>query len=251
MSVARRRWLVTLVVPLMLLAARPDAIAQPRGPAAPRIASGTLATVTDAPRYFELLRIALGPGAVADLAVGDDIVYLLSGRATIAIDGESADLGPGEGRFAARGRKLRLTGAGPGEAVVLEFLLLRRDELDRPATQPGVSATRIFRNRAPIPGLADGAYDIDLSHVVFPAHAASNPPHRRTGAALYYVLDGTGANTIGGKVLERRRGRIVYEPATLVHQWGNPGSRPLELLIFNINRSGTPAVVRADTAPGR
>jgi len=55
----------------------------------------------------------------------------------------------------------------------------------------------------------------------------------------------TGANTIGRKVYKRRRGRTVYEPSTLVHQWGNPGARPLELLIFNINRSGTPAVVPA------
>lgn len=248
MATGRARWLGALVVPLvlfMLLATSVDAVAQPRGGAAPRIASGTLASVTDAPRYFELLRIAVGDGATAHIAVGDGIVYLLSGRATIAIDGESVDLAPGEGRYAARGKTVSLTGAGPGEAVVLEFLLLRRDELDRPATRPAVNATRIFRGAAPIPGLQPGAYDVNLAHVVFPAHAPTNAPHRRTGAALYYVLGGTGTNTIAGKAFKRRRGRTVYEPSTLVHQWGNPGSRPLELLIFNISPSGTPAVVPA------
>lgn len=245
MSAGRPKWLVMLVMPLVLAGAGTVAAAQPRGPGAPRIASGTLASVTDAPRYVELLRIALGPGASAHLAVGDGIVYLLSGSATIASGGVSTELAPGEGRFAARGHDVTLTGAGRGEAVVLEFVLLRRDELDRSATQPAVSATRIFRGAAPIPGLSPGDYDVNLTRVVFPAHAPSNAPHRRTGAALYYVLDGTGANTIGRKVYKRRRGRTVYEPSTLVHQWGNPGARPLELLIFNINRSGTPAVVTA------
>jgi len=35
---------------------------------------------------------------------------------------------------------------------------------------------------------------------------------------------------------------VIYEPSSLVHQWGNPGSDPFTFLAFNINPEGEPAV---------
>jgi gentisate 1,2-dioxygenase len=66
----------------------------------------------------------------------------------------------------------------------------------------------------------------------------SNPPHHRSGAALYFIISGTGANTVDGKT-----GSLIYEPYALVHQWGNPGEEPLILLAFNINPEGVAAVL--------
>jgi quercetin dioxygenase-like cupin family protein len=70
----------------------------------------------------------------------------------------------------------------------------------------------------------------------------SNAPHHRTGAALYYVLSGSGANTVEGKTEMRGPGALIFEPSGLVHQWGNPGDTPLTFLTFNINQEGMPAV---------
>jgi gentisate 1,2-dioxygenase len=61
----------------------------------------------------------------------------------------------------------------------------------------------------------------------------SNPPHHRSGAALYYIISGTGTNTIEGKVDAKGPGSLIYEPFGLVHQWGNP-SAPFTFLSFNI-----------------
>jgi hypothetical protein len=36
---------------------------------------------------------------------------------------------------------------------------------------------------------------------------------------------------------------LIYEPSSVVHQWGNPGAEPLTFIAFNINPEGTPAVV--------
>jgi mannose-6-phosphate isomerase-like protein (cupin superfamily) len=72
----------------------------------------------------------------------------------------------------------------------------------------------------------------------------SNPPHHRSGAALYYIISGTGANTVDGKTEARGPGFLVYEPYALVHQWGNPGNEPLIFLAFNINPEGVAAVLR-------
>jgi mannose-6-phosphate isomerase-like protein (cupin superfamily) len=72
---------------------------------------------------------------------------------------------------------------------------------------------------------------------------SANPPHHRSGAALYYTLSGTGVNTVGGNTVEKGPASVIYEPSSLVHQWGNPGSEPFTFLAFNINPEGEPAVV--------
>jgi quercetin dioxygenase-like cupin family protein len=91
--------------------------------------------------------------------------------------------------------------------------------------------------------LKPGSYDLNLTRVTFPARMPSNPSHHRSGAALYYIVSGTGANTVEGKTEQRALGSLIYEPFGLVHQWGNPGDEPLTFLAFNINPDGVPAVV--------
>jgi mannose-6-phosphate isomerase-like protein (cupin superfamily) len=88
-----------------------------------------------------------------------------------------------------------------------------------------------------------GLHDLNLTLVTFPPHTPSNQPHHRSGAALYYILSGTGANPIAGKTEARGVGSVIYEPLDLVHQWGNPGDEPLRFVAFNINPEGVPAVV--------
>ena len=82
-----------------------------------------------------------------------------------------------------------------------------------------------------------------MTRVSFPPEMASNPPHHRSGAALYYIIAGTGANTVEGKLETRAPGSLIYEPFGLVHQWGNPGPVPLTFLAFNINPEGVAAVL--------
>jgi mannose-6-phosphate isomerase-like protein (cupin superfamily) len=72
---------------------------------------------------------------------------------------------------------------------------------------------------------------------------SSNAPHHRSGAALYYIISGTGANTVEGKLEAKTPGSLIYEPFGLVHQWGNPGAAPLTFLAFNINPEGVAAVL--------
>jgi NADP-dependent 3-hydroxy acid dehydrogenase YdfG/quercetin dioxygenase-like cupin family protein len=105
-----------------------------------------------------------------------------------------------------------------------------------------------YQTPQPIAGLKAGPYDLNLTRVSFPPQMPSNPPHHRSGGALYYVISGTGANTVEGNIESRTPGTFIYEPSGLVHQWGNPGNSPLTFLVFNINQEGVPAVV-SDTPP--
>jgi mannose-6-phosphate isomerase-like protein (cupin superfamily) len=101
----------------------------------------------------------------------------------------------------------------------------------------------LYRTPAPLPGLEPGSYELNLTRVTFPPGMPSNRPHHRSGAALYYIVSGTGANTVGSQTAERGPGSLIYEPSGLVHRWGNPGNEPLTFLAFNINPEGVPAVV--------
>jgi mannose-6-phosphate isomerase-like protein (cupin superfamily) len=60
--------------------------------------------------------------------------------------------------------------------------------------------------------------DLNITRVTFPAQMPSNPPHHRSGAALYYIISGTGANTVDGKTQARGPGSLIYEPYALVYQ---------------------------------
>jgi mannose-6-phosphate isomerase-like protein (cupin superfamily) len=101
----------------------------------------------------------------------------------------------------------------------------------------------LYRTLTPVPDLKPGGYDLNLTRITFPAQMPSNSPHHRSGAALYYIISGTGANTVDGKTEARGPGSLIYEPFGLVHQWGNPGDEPLTFLAFNINPEGVAAVL--------
>jgi quercetin dioxygenase-like cupin family protein len=133
-------------------------------------------------------------------------------------------------------------GAG-GKSTLLHFFLVPTADMNKPAESAPAIVKLLYRTAAPIPGLKSGAYDLNLTRVTFPAQMQSNPPHHRSGAALYYVISGRGANTVDGKTAARGPGSLNYEPYDLVHQWGNPGKAPFTFLAFNINPEGVAAVL--------
>jgi quercetin dioxygenase-like cupin family protein len=131
----------------------------------------------------------------------------------------------------------------------LHFLLATVADLDKPLEAPPAVVQELYRTVAPLPALKLGPYDLNLTRVTFPAQMPSNSPHHRSGAALYYIISGTGANTVEGKLEAKTPGSLIYEPFGLVHQWGNPGAEPLTFLAFNINPEGVAAVLPG--APAR
>jgi quercetin dioxygenase-like cupin family protein len=218
----------------------------PTPPAAARtvVASAKLPELDATPVYFCALDVILPIGAASHIAASPNgILYQLEGSTEIAAGGETKTLAPGEGYFLAGGRDAVLKAGTDGPSHTLHFLLMPAAALDKPVETESAAITELYRTTAPIPDLEPGAYDINLTRVTFPPRMPTNPPHHRSGAALYYILSGTGANTIAGMTTVRGPGALIYEPSSLVHQWGNPGAQPWTFLAFNINPDGVPAVV--------
>ena len=187
--------------------------------------------------------MTLAPGQTSGAAAVNGILYQISGSTEVSVGGEAKVLVAGEGVFIDKGKTVALKAGGGGPSTFLHFLLVSAADLDRATDTPPAAVKELYRSAAPIPDLKPGSYDINLSRITFPAGIPSNSPHHRSGAALYYMVSGTGANTIDGKTEAKGPGSLIYEPFGLVHQWGNPGGEPLTFLAFNINPEGVAAVL--------
>ena len=211
------------------------------------IASAKLPTVVGGPLRFELTSVTLQAGQSSSFKGTSGgvsgIVYQVSGSTGISVGGKTTTLGPGAGLLIAAGAQATLRPAGGEPSTFLHFVLAPATGQDAAAAAPLAAVRQLYRTASPIPDLKAGTYDLNLTRISFPPHMPSNPPHYRSGAALYVILSGTGANTIAGKTYERPPGAVIYEPFGLVHQWGNPGATPLTFLAFNINPDGTAAVL--------
>jgi quercetin dioxygenase-like cupin family protein len=207
------------------------------------LAATKLPTVTDVPLHFRVLSVTIPPGGKSALSGASGVLYQVSGSTEVSLGSDTKLLNAGDGLFISGGTKADLKAGGPAPSTFLHFFLAPAAELDRPATKAPAAERELYRTAAPIPDLKPGGYDLNLTRVTFPAGMPSNAPHHRSGAALYFIVSGTGANTVGGKTEPKGPGALIYEPYGLVHQWGNPGGEPLTFLTFNINQEGVAAVL--------
>jgi quercetin dioxygenase-like cupin family protein len=230
---------------VMALPASAAAQTAPVPPAITRIviAATKLPTVADVPLHFKAVSVTLQPDEKSDVSAANGILYQMSGSTEVLLGGETKMLNAGEGLFIAGGETAALTAGSGGPSTFLHFFLVPAVNLGRPVETAPAAVRELYRTANPIPDLKPGGYDLNLTRVTFPAQMPSNPPHHRSGAALYYIISGTGANTIDGKTEARGPGSLIYEPYALVHQWGNPGNEPLIFLAFNINPEGVAAVL--------
>ena len=199
--------------------------------------------LADTPVHFKAVSVTIPAGTSSGVSSTDGILYQLSGSTEISIGGEVRTLSPGEGVFIASGSAATLKAGESGPSTLLHFLLARTADLDTPLESPPAIVRELYRTVAPLPALKPGRYDLNLTRVTFPAQLPSNSPHHRSGAALYFIVSGTGANTVEGKLAVEKPGSLIYEPFGLVHQWGNPGDMPLTFLAFNVNPEGVAAVL--------
>jgi len=207
------------------------------------IAATKLPTVADVPLHFRAVSVTLPPGEKSSISAATGMLYQISGSTEVSTGGEAKVLSAGEGLFIAPGKTAALKAGSEGPSTFLHFLLVPAADLDRPAETAPAAVRELYRTAAPIPDLKPGGHDLNLTRITFPAQMPSNPPHHRSGAALYFIISGTGANTVDGKTMARGPGSLIYEPYALVHQWGNPGNEPLTFLAFNINPEGVAAVL--------
>ena len=200
-------------------------------------------TVTEAPLYFRALSVTLPSSEKSSVSAAGGMLYQMSGSTEVAVDDHATTLKSGDGVFIPAGRKVTLTAGSGVPSTFLHFILAPATDLYRPTETAPALVRELYRTSAAIPDLKPGGYDMNLTRITFPPQMPSNPLHHRPGAALYFVISGTGANTVDGKTEAKGPDALIYEPSNLVHQWGNPGNESFTFLAFNINPEGVAAVL--------
>ncbi len=221
-----------------------EAITQPQSetPAATLLATGHLDSVVNMPVYFRLYRARVPAARHASYRGTSAMLYDLSGASMIEIEGGTAQpFAEGAGTFVAAGQKATISAPASAPTELLVFVLSALPNQRPPLDLPAVTK-ELYRTGDPLPDLRAGPYEFSLERLTFPAGMPADPPHYRTGAALDYVLAGTGELTADGKTEAMSAGMPLFEGFGWVHSLANPGGTPLVLLQANINREGDPAV---------
>jgi hypothetical protein len=146
-------------------------------------------------------------GPIGFVVVLDGVLDVLSGA-------DHQVLAKGEALLVAAGRNVTFKSGGGTPARFLHFVLPTVAELDAPMESRPAAVKELFRPAAPIPGLKPGPYEFTLVRVTFPPHFPPNPPHHRSGAALYYISAGTGMITFGGKTEPRPAASACRRPSS-------------------------------------
>src|SRR6266702_1462736 len=243
LSAMRIRSWSWLALVLSSLALPAFAQTQPANTVRTLLAAGHLGSVVDTPLQFRLFVVRLPATEHVPYSGPNSVLYVLSGTLTVALDGTTQTVSEGAGVFIPAVRTTVVGATGIEPAHFLQFVLAPAAEAQKSPLGGSGSSEELYRTPEPLPCLRAGPHEFSLTRVTLPAGMPVNPPHYRSGAALYYVIAGTGAVTADGKVEPRVGGTPYFEPYGWVHQWAVPGNAPLVLLQANISQEGVPAVL--------
>jgi mannose-6-phosphate isomerase-like protein (cupin superfamily) len=199
--------------------------------------------------YFSVVAGTFWTNEVQRRAASDGVYYQFTGATELDLDGRATTLQPGDGIFIQAGSTFTLRSLDANRSpTYLQFLL---------ASTPGSEVTdgahgtavELYRSPTPVPGLMHERNLLSLTRVPVPPQALPDPLHRRTGAALHYILSGVGAEFGDGRTVARGPGSVSFEPAGFTYQWSNPGLKPLIYLLFNVNPKDLDPVIVQDQQP--
>jgi hypothetical protein len=244
-----------LVLALVFAVMGMQAVAQPQSagaqsagaqweiPAPTVLATAHLESVADLPYYFRLYRARLPAAQHATYRGSGAMLYDLKGASAIEVEGAAArPLAEGAGVFVAAGQAVTVRAPASEPADLLLFVLSARPNQPPPLDRPAVTK-ELFRTGESLPGLHAGPYEFTLTRLTLPAGMSADAPHYRTGAALNYILAGTGSLIADGKTEPMPAGTAQASLSGWFHQWANPGDTPLVIVRAEITQEGAPAVV--------
>lgn len=213
------------------------------------IAQATVPDRNNKQLCFSVVAGTFWTSEIKKLALGDGIYYQFSGSVYLTANGKTKTLETGDGIFLQAGTQFLIEAVDMARPpTYLQFLLSPTPESEVPGDTDG-RTVELYRSPGPVPGLTRERNLLSLTRVPVPPQSPPDPLHRRSGAALHYVLSGVGAEFGEGNAAARGPGSVSYQPAGFTYQWSNPGLQPLIYLVFNVNPKDEEPIVVQDQQP--
>jgi mannose-6-phosphate isomerase-like protein (cupin superfamily) len=173
-----------------------------------------------------------------------DVLYVVSGRGTVLVDGEEHELRPGDGVYVAAGERYAVESAGPHELVVISVTAPAAAEANGERQvvvhyddQPTLRATqaRTFRYL-----VNEDAGCPDVTQFVGIIEPSREGMHSHVYDEVIYVIEGEGAVYFEDWQRPIAAGSCIHLPPFSMHILENSGTGPMRILgVFH--PSGDPA----------
>jgi mannose-6-phosphate isomerase-like protein (cupin superfamily) len=173
-----------------------------------------------------------------------ELMYVVSGRGTVVVDGQPHDVEPGTAVYVAAGESYEVENPAPESLLIVSATAPQTNGAARPerrivrfADQPSLSASgdREFRYL-----VTEEAGCRDLTQffgVIAPGRA---PEHSHVYDEVIYVLEGEGVLHTEGLDEPVAAGSCIHLPALLLHSLENSGSSPMRIVAV-FHPAGDPA----------
>ena len=198
-------------------------------------------------RFLELhlTRYESGRSLPRRLDGAQEIVYAVSGRGTMVVDGEEQELEPGTGVFIASGESYEIDNPGPEELLTVSAVAPQTNG----ATPAAGSRTVRLLDQPVLPASGDrefrylvtdevGCRDMTQFYgVIAPGRA---PDHSHVYDEVIYVLEGEGVLHGDGADKPVSAGTCIHLPPLFVHSLENSGDAPMRIVAV-FHPAGDPA----------
>lgn len=182
-----------------------------------------------------VIRFAPGRSKRHRLEGRQEVVYVVSGRGTLSVEGRAHDLEAEMGAYIAAGESFEVENPGPEELVLVAVSLPQRNGAARPTDRRTVRRA----DRPTLPAgeerrfeyLADeevGSHDVtQFLGVIDPSRV---PAHGHVYDEVIYVVEGEGTLHLDGKSTPVSTGSCIHLPPKIPHTLENHGPGPMRVL---------------------
>jgi mannose-6-phosphate isomerase-like protein (cupin superfamily) len=182
-----------------------------------------------------VIRFAPGRSKRHRLEGRQEVVYIVSGGGTLAVEGRAHDLEPDMGAYIAAGESFEVENPGPEELVLVAVSLPQRNGVAPPTDRRTVRRA----DRPTLPAgeerrfeyLADeevGSHDVtQFLGVIDPSRV---PAHGHVYDEVIYVVEGEGTLHLDGKSTPVSTGSCIHLPPKIPHTLENHGPGPMRVL---------------------
>jgi mannose-6-phosphate isomerase-like protein (cupin superfamily) len=197
--------------------------------------------------HLEQRLIRFSPGRSRDRSLErrQEVLFVVSGRGELELDGSRHGLEPDTGVFIASGETYAIDNPGPEDLLVVS-VLAPEDRVGAPGER---KVTVRLEDQPELPASTERTFHylvnedagcLDVTQFLGIVQPSKAPFHSHSYDEVGYVLAGEGFAHVGGRTAPLRAGSCFHLPPNEVHCVENAGSGPMRILAV-FHPSGSPA----------